>query len=69
MPRHFEEKFAQPTVFGLGLVALDVILDPCAVQPLLYSGGTCGNVLTILSYLGWEARPIARLAVTARPRL
>ena len=27
-----------------------------------WAGGTCGNVLTVLSYLGWHASPIARLA-------
>jgi len=27
----------------------------------LWAGGTCGNVLTILSYLGWKSVPIGRL--------
>ena len=52
----------EPTVYGTGLVALDIVIssDPgaCAYQ---WAGGTCGNVLTILSYLGWTAFPIARL--------
>ncbi len=52
---------SQPTVFGLGLVALDVVLERGGSEPALYAGGTCANVLTILSYLGWNARPIARL--------
>ncbi|WP_159452218.1 carbohydrate kinase family protein [Singulisphaera sp. GP187] len=26
-----------------------------------WAGGTCGNVLIALAYLGWEAKPVARL--------
>jgi fructokinase len=51
----------RPTVAGLGLVALDVIVERGSVLPALHAGGTCANVLTILSYLGWRSRPIARL--------
>ncbi|MCE9583377.1 MAG: hypothetical protein K8T20_12900, partial [Planctomycetes bacterium] len=29
--------------------------------PRFFAGGTCGNVLAILSYLGWRALPVARL--------
>jgi fructokinase len=48
---------------GTGLVALDIILNgnPKTLSRL-YTGGSCGNVLTILSFLGWETLPIARLA-------
>src|SRR5262245_61462334 len=51
----------RPTVAGLGLVALDVIIERGSVLPALHAGGTCANVLTILSFLGWRSRPIARL--------
>src|SRR5262249_18014835 len=30
-----------------------------------WAGGTCGNVLIALSYLGWESMPVARLQAGA----
>ncbi|MEX2374767.1 MAG: PfkB family carbohydrate kinase, partial [Dehalococcoidia bacterium] len=51
-----------PAVFGTGLLALDVIVSARPdVSPRLAAGGTCGNVLSILSYMGWRSFPIARL--------
>ena len=51
-----------PVVVGTGLVALDVVMNSDAHQPpRLWAGGTCGNVLTSLSYLGWQAYPVSRL--------
>ncbi len=53
---------AQPIVVGTGLVALDVVFSGNRIEPLgRWAGGTCGNVLAILSWLGWSAWPIARL--------
>jgi fructokinase len=47
---------------GTGLVVLDVVLSEVSGEPARYwAGGTCGNVLIALSYLGWQAQPIARL--------
>ena len=52
----------QPTVVGMGLVALDVVIaEPSDREARFFCGGTCGNVLTILSYLGWAAAAVARL--------
>ena len=52
-----------PSALGTGLVALDVIVKADeATRPQFHAGGTCGNVLTILSYLGWHSAPISRLA-------
>lgn len=52
----------RPTAVGTGLVALDVVLNDIEDdEPKHLAGGTCGNVLTVLSFLGWVARPIARL--------
>lgn len=49
-------------VLGSGLVALDVIVNGSPETPAkLCAGGSCGNVLSILSFLGWESKPIARL--------
>lgn len=51
-----------PICIGAGLVALDIVINGNPKIPLkLFAGGSCGNVLTILSYLGWDSFPIARL--------
>ena len=49
-----------PICIGTGLIALDVIYTTDK-KPNFLAGGSCGNVLTILSYLGWKSLPIARL--------
>jgi sugar/nucleoside kinase (ribokinase family) len=52
-----------PRLISAGFIALDVVLgveDP--LTPRFYAGGTTGNVTAALSYLGWEATPISRLA-------
>lgn len=57
---HGEKK--QPSVIGTGLISLDIVIGRDGHQlPQLMAGGTCGNVLTILSFLGWAAYPVARL--------
>lgn len=53
---------AQPKIFGTGLIALDLVLGLDPKSPVRsWAGGTCGNVLSILAYLGWDAFPIARM--------
>lgn len=44
-------------------MALDIIVNGNPLTPPKYfAGGSCGNVLTILAFLGWHSYPIARLA-------
>lgn len=51
-----------PNVFGTGLIALDLVLGLDPAGPVKsWTGGTCGNVLSILAFLGWNSFPIARL--------
>jgi len=53
---------AQPKIFGAGLIALDLVMGPDPETPVRsWAGGTCGNVLSILAYLGWSSYPIARM--------
>lgn len=54
---------SKPSVIGTGLIALDIVMSENTKTPLyLWAGGTCGNVLTILSYLSWQSIPVARLS-------
>src|SRR5260221_1880555 len=48
---------------GTGLLALDVVDSENSGEPVrFWAGGTCGNVLLALRFLGWNAKPVARLA-------
>lgn len=52
----------RPKIFGTGLVALDLVMGLDQSTPVQsWAGGTCGNVMTIMAYLGWDAYPIARM--------
>lgn len=47
---------------GAGLISLDVLIwEGNRIPVSFYVGGTCGNVMMILSHMGWDAFPIARL--------
>jgi sugar/nucleoside kinase (ribokinase family) len=60
--KHMHYNLKENIVWGTGLICLDVVVnDPYMKAPYLWAGGTCGNVLTILSFLGWLSYPIARL--------
>ncbi len=51
-----------PVAIGTGLVALDIVVtDREGARPRCWAGGTCGNVLAILAYLGWRSYPAAPL--------
>jgi len=67
-PIELEDDIFNPTsdsegiVAGAGLVALDILIYDYIDRPIqVRAGGSCGNVLTILSSLAWESYPIARL--------
>lgn len=51
-----------PSIYGIGFFALDIVRSAqCKTSIRSYAGGTCGNVLAILAYLGWDAHAIASL--------
>lgn len=47
------------SAMGSGFVALDVVEG--GHEQFAAAGGSCGNVLTILAWLGWSSAPVARL--------
>ena len=49
------------TCMGSGLAVLDVIFRAGSDEPKFMAGGSCCNVLTILSYMGWKSFPVVRL--------
>ena len=58
------------SIIETGLIALDVVLNERRQEdPRLWTGGSCGNVLAILAYLGWNAYPVGRLKQDAASHL
>jgi fructokinase len=58
-----ERSNRRPVCVGSGFVALDLIYigHGHAEPDFSFAGGSCGNVLTILAFLGWDAVPVIRL--------
>lgn len=57
-------------IVGTGLIALDLVISSDPEAPIrCWAGGTCGNVLSILAYLGWDAYPVARMNSDAASNL
>ena len=48
-----------PICIGSGFVSLDIIQGKDG--SISAAGGSCGNVMAILAWLGWKARPSTRL--------
>lgn len=59
-----------PVSVGSGLLALDwLLLGKQRVRAnQRYAGGSCGNVLTILSFLGWKSFPVARIGADSQAK-
>jgi sugar/nucleoside kinase (ribokinase family) len=47
------------SVIGSGFIALDIVHGRDGLFPA--TGGSCGNVLMALAWLGWTSTPVARL--------
>lgn len=60
-----ERNGVPPRVVGTGLLALDVLIDESTVGSRAELGGSTGNVLAILAFLGWSSVPVARLGYDA----
>src|SRR5665647_2466350 len=59
MVKHMKSR---PKCIGSGLITLDILIKDLNFRDLsYYVGGSCGNVLMILSHLGWDVYPITRL--------
>jgi sugar/nucleoside kinase (ribokinase family) len=56
-------KTSVPRVVGTGLIVLDITVSAVTSAPAhpVWTGGTCGNVLSILSFLGWESHAVGRI--------
>jgi sugar/nucleoside kinase (ribokinase family) len=64
-----KRKQSRLTCFGTGLIALDLVTNGDEDSALrAWAGGSCGNVLTVLAYLGWKSYPVARLGNDAAAR-
>lgn len=57
------KKAVVPNVVGTGLIVLDVTVSDVTPVPAhpVWTGGTCGNVLAILSFLGWKSQALGRI--------
>ena len=60
--KHVGIEAGRPLIFGTGLIALDVVVTETG-ELFSAAGGTCGNVMAILSYMGWISRPVARIGL------
>jgi sugar/nucleoside kinase (ribokinase family) len=50
---------SSPLCVGVGFLAADIIQG--SNEEFVAAGGSCGNVMAVLAWLGWQAVPVARL--------
>lgn len=48
-----------PACVGVGFLAADIVQG--SAEEFVVAGGSCGNVMAILAWLGWRSVPVARL--------
>ncbi len=58
---NFNDRHGIQTIIGFGLIVLDIIFKNGNKNPFYASGGTCSNVITNLSFLGWTSSIISRV--------
>jgi sugar/nucleoside kinase (ribokinase family) len=49
----------EPACIGIGFVAADIVEG--STEEFVAAGGSCGNVLAILAWLGWKSVPVTRM--------
>lgn len=54
---------SHPSCLGVGFVALDIVQGQHG--DFAAPGGSCGNVMSLLAWMGWRAAPAARLGTDA----
>lgn len=57
--QHMRIKDHPALALGTGLIALDIVVSESIV--FRSAGGSCGNVMTMLAWLGWDAGPVGRI--------
>jgi sugar/nucleoside kinase (ribokinase family) len=53
----------KPTIVGCGNIVVDIIIENGNPKPSYSAGGTCGNVLAGLGFLGWSGVAISRAGI------
>lgn len=48
-----------PLCLGTGFVAMDIVEGEA--ETFAAAGGSCGNVMALLAFMGWRTQPVARL--------
>lgn len=57
------------SAYGAGLITLDIIVQEQEPPSVAHAaGGTCGNVIAALAFLGWETTAVGRLGKDAAGR-